>query len=353
MLRPPSGARVRLSGSVGHPAEASDSENKKNHAMTITRQPNDFTPLSEGQVFAFDTGETTPTDVEVHVIDMGSFQTITRQKLFGVTSGEIDVAPYIGRMLDAEPCTDSGSVLKAAPHVCYTVTFNDVRSDKIYTCLNKAVPALPSWLSTMTQQRRLLYGERDEVLLFGPRGSVFEVLLVADAGTDVSLTCAGECGAALFCLDTLDYPEGVRSIEAWFTCNGEELLTIFYTVERDRGTGVRLAWISSAGSIERYTFPIVRNTMQSVVRESITGDDGLPVTVGCTTEQTLRLVSDYERRAVAGAVAEVAQSPKVWRECGRVLSRVEVTTASATLYEFGRPDCVEVDIRTRRREVMP
>ena len=209
--------------------------------MTITRQPNDFTPLSEGQVFAFDTGETTPTDVEVHVIDMGSFQTITRQKLFGVTSGEIDVAPYIGRMLDAEPCTDSGSVLKAAPHVCYTVTFNDVRSDKIYTCLNKAVPALPSWLSTMTQQRRLLYGERDEVLLFGPRGSVFEVLLVADAGTDVSLTCAGECGAALFCLDTLDYPEGVRSIEAWFTCNGEELLTIFYTVERDRGTAQRRA----------------------------------------------------------------------------------------------------------------
>lgn len=319
--------------------------------MIITRQPNDFTPLSEGQVFAFDTESATPTDVEIHVLDMESYQSITRQRLCGVTSGEIDVAPYIGRMLEAVPCSDSGTVLKAAPHLCYTVSFNGVRSDKVYTCLNKVVPALPSWLSTMTQQRRILFGERDEVMLFGPRNSVFEVQLVADAGTDVFLTCAGECGAAIFCLDTLDYPEGVRSIEAWFTCNGTQLLTVFYTVERDRGTGVRLAWVSSAGSIERYTFPIVRDTMQSVVRECVTDADGMPVTVGCTTEQTLRLVSDYERHAVAGAVAEAALSAKVWRECGRELSRVEVTTASTTLYEFGRPDLVEVDIRTRRKEV--
>lgn len=321
--------------------------------MKITRQPDNFTPLSEGHVIAFDTESATPVDVEVNVLDMRSFQTITRMRLCGVTSGEIDVAPYIGRLLEAVPCSDCGTSLNVAPYVCYTVVFNGVRTDKIYACMNRVAPTLPSWLSTMPQHRRLLYGEHDEVMLFGPKLALFEATAVADTGDDVSLTLAGESGAAMFCLDTLDFPETVRSIELSLKCNGTGLLTIFYTVERDRGTGVRLVWTSSAGTIERYTFPIVRNTVQSVVRESVADADGMPVTVGCTTEQTLRLVSDYERRSMAGAIAEVAQSPKVWRECGNVLSRVEVTTASTTLYEFGRPDCVEVDIRTRRKEVEP
>ena len=321
--------------------------------MQFTIQPTDFAPVGNGLLYGFETGSDEPKNVQISVIDADTDAVIGRKSVRRVKYGTIDIAPYVSRFADfVEPVRIKGSALVEAPCCRYVVEADGVCSRVLTLAGNGIEVGAKTSLTTMTRFRKIALGERDEVRLFGEKGSTFNVTLRTSGGDEIPLNHTSATGAVILFIDTADFAAGTRTAEVAIRCDGRDVPSLCYTVVERYGADLRLAWLSMAGTVERYTFPVVRSMTRNAVHRRVERADGIRRTVECTTEQTLRLVSAYEPHAVAEAIAEIASSPRVWLEGKAVDSEVEVLSSSTTLYEFGRPDCVEVDLRVGGEEVL-
>lgn len=313
--------------------------------MKFTTQPENFTPADAGLVYAFDTESDEPRDVQVAIIECDSDEIVGRQMLCGVTEGSFDIAPYVRPFIDPRPTMKRGTELTDAECRQFAVEIDGVRSRVLTVSDNRIEAIAGEWLSTMPQHRRICYGDRDEIRIFCRSGSMLDVSVVADNGMMMSNRMQPENGAAVLRIDTCDFPDESRTLEVRIVCDGRPARQICYSFARRYPADLRLVWLSSAGTVERYTFPVVRSIMRNTVRTTVAAADGSRRTVGCESEQCIRIVSDYERHGVVEALADIACSPKVWIDGGRTLIDVEVLTTASTLYEFGRPCCIDIDLR--------
>lgn len=313
--------------------------------MKFTSQPENLSPVDAGLIYSFDAETERPRDVEVSVIEYDSDETVGRQMLCGVTSGSFDIAPYVRRFIDPRPTAERGTMLTEAPCRQFVVEIDGVRSDVLTLSDNRVGVVADSWLSTMTEHRRIGYGERDEIRLFCRQGEELETTVVADNGMTMNSQAEFDSGAAVLRIDTCDFPEESRTLEVRIVSRGRYFRCIYYSIVRRCPDSLRLAWISSVGTVERYTFPIVRSIVRNTVRRTAADADGFRRTVGSESEQCMRVVSDYERRGIVAALAEIADSPRVWIDGALVCSEVEVLTTASTLYEYGRPCCIDIDLR--------
>ena len=63
--------------------------------MKFTSIPEAYSSFREPLIYAFDTESTTPHDVELKIINRTTGEEIGRKRLYNVTTGEIDIAPYL------------------------------------------------------------------------------------------------------------------------------------------------------------------------------------------------------------------------------------------------------------------
>ena len=320
--------------------------------MFFTFQPSDFAPVNEGLLYGFDTQSSEPCSVQFDIVDADTSVVVGRKTLYGVTTGTVDIAPYVRIAADAStPMRTDGSALCDAPCRRYKVVAEGAESTPITVADNRVTVGEKTSLTTMTRQRKIAFGERDELRLFGGRGATFAVTIRTSGGDEIVLHHTSASGAVILTVDTSDFSRDTRTAEVCIECDGREIPSLCYTVSERCGKDLRLVWVSSAGTVERYTFPVVRSMTRNTVHRRIVAADGTYRTAECITDETVRLVSAYEPHGVAQAVAEVAASPCVWIEGKAVDSATEVLGSSITFYEFGRPDCVEVDLRTGCGEV--
>lgn len=205
----------------------------------------------------------------------------------------------------------------------------------------------PALLTAMPAERLISPGECDELTLFPAEAC--SVTVTAQAGTTTTAesyrTTKG--GLYLFRLDTRDFPEA----EA-LTVDAGACGTVVYTVVPAVRGARRLAWRSSAGSIEHYTFPIEKSARAETAKKRAYGIGGhLTVTTG--TERRTTLVSAYEPRATIDALAEILSSPDVWLAGETDYTAVDVLTDKAVVHRHGAVTCLEIEIRPKRKTAMP
>ena len=188
-----------------------------------------------------------------------------------------------------------------------------------------------------------------------PEGTCDELTLLADSSVTVTVTAqAGdtttaesyrteEAGLHQFRLDTPDFP-GAETV----TVDAGACGTVTYTVIPALEGALRLAWRSSAGSVEHYTFPVVRTSTIRVDKQRAEGPEGRVAAVVGTDRETL-LVSAYESRPILEALAEVAAAPEVWLADGNAYTPADVTTDEAVVSRHGSLSCLEITIRPIRK----
>ena len=131
-------------------------------------------------------------------------------------------------------------------------------------------------------------------------------------------------------------------------CDGGEVASLCYNIVAPSGRGVRLAWLSSEGSIERYTFPVTHSITLNAERERV-GDGEILRTVACRSESRLEVASRYEPRATIAALSEIVASSRVWLVAEEDIE-VDVVTATTTQGLFGEPSAVVLSLRLWQRE---
>ena len=65
-----------------------------------------------------------------------------------------------------------------------------------------------------------------------------------------------------------------------------------------------------------------------------------------------RLVSAYESRGVLEALAGIIDAPEVWIVKEEGYEPVDVTTDEATIHRHGTMSCLEIDIRSTRKNAI-
>ena len=318
--------------------------------MKFTSIPQNFTPLAEGICFGFDRGAVVAGVVDAEIVDLSTNTVIARQQLRGTSEGVVDIAPYVAQHLVTTPTTYRYSCIEEQPAGQYAVRIDGVLSPGVIVALNRIKPASRTWLSTMPYTRRICRGEIDQIAIFAEPGEQVSMTIESDSGEMLSEEYITPTGAVIAYISTHDFSDEARRLEVRIDCGGHDLPSLHYNIERPHSGDMRIVWLSDAGTVERYTFPGPREVVRNVVKQR-TVVDGVPCATECTTEQHIRLVSHYESRVVAAALAEIASSPRVWAELDGVLGELDVVSSASTLYTYGEPKSVEVELRQWRKGV--
>ena len=128
-----------------------------------------------------------------------------------------------------------------------------------------------------------------------------------------------EAGAGLhvFRLDTRDFP-GCETL----TVDAGACGTVTYTLIPAAQEALRIAWRSCAGSIEHYSFPVIRST-------------------------TLRLESAYETPETLEPLAGLLLSPEVWILRNGEYVPVDVRSEEAVIQRHGMLCSLEIVVRPK------
>ena len=318
--------------------------------MKFTSIPEAYSSFQEPLLYAFDTESNEARDVELKIINKADNAVIGRKKLYGVTAGEVDIAPYLRSVAVTtlpDTITECG-VVDTASQIKVAVEAEGVSSavrnfvaakvnlDKIYT------PLMAQHL-----HRTMARDEFDLISFFSLPDVVVEVVVAFfGKGTDV-VSITPPSGGQRVVAVTARGREGVDNIRAMVMVDGVATTVIEYELKPNLKGARRLAWLNDNLAPELYTFPLRKSVLIEAARknmESIWGEEA----GAAERENELKLLSAYEPQTQIEALSSILSTPKAWLVNGCELQRVAITTDRVMPSTCGEMGIIEVDIRAAR-----
>ncbi len=310
--------------------------------MQFTKLPTQYSPVAEGQIYRLDAGSVSTFDVQL----LDCFNNLLAAKRFaGVRTAEFDVYPYLYRLLKFEPAVEpTGFYFIADRMVQLRIWAGGTMCNERIFFPGTTIHEEPEVKTTMPLSRIIARGEPDELTIFSSSACMPELAIYNEDGSRrTEWYDFDEQGMVIFKIDTSQYPDAERLVlktDDW---------AVEYTVVPKIAGSRRLAWRSSAGSIEHYTFPAVKSEALEADKTRAYGSEGV-VTTAVKSRRRTTLCSAFERQEVIDALAEIVCSPEVWELSDGVYMPVDVTTTSAVIRRNGAMSTLEVEIAGRKTE---
>lgn len=304
--------------------------------MQFTQIPQNFAALDGEAVYAF-TAET-PGDYDICVFDAQTEALLGAKRFAEVTSARFDITPYLRPLLHYFPYTGkTGFVTDNLRTVSALVEINGIRTPARTFLPTDKASAAPSLLTTMPKNRLIFAGEGDELTFFAEEPCT--VMLTAQYGETEKKTVftSVTAGWQLFRLDTRDFPKAERIVVS--ADMGAEAEYVLATMPEGAR---RLAWRSSAGSVEHYTFPI-EQTVTIVTEEQETGGSSRSGQFRGHTEKRIVLRSAYQLGETLETLSGILSAPAVWL-VGENYTPVKVLTTTAEVRRHGALRYFEIEI---------
>ena len=313
--------------------------------MNFIKQPDQFASIYGDLSYSF-TGAST-SELLLNILDVSNGKTLGSKRYFNTTSGTTNIAPMIRKNIRFTPQTGRIGFYEAKDR-CISVqlsgenTFSEVRT----FLATKDQATTSSLLTSMPRQRIIAYGEYDEITCLIP--SNYSIVLQSDTLSN-PITYNYDKGEplTLFRLETGYFAPSVKKISLEIVVEGETIDRIDYTVVSESERGCRLAWRSTAGSIEHYTFPVVKSIIQKTDKEQIYSSTSGYTDIGIETVQTTTLVSAYEPNSTIIALSGLFTSPQVWRVQDTQYEEVDLLPTEQILFRHGTLCGIEVQIRPK------
>ncbi|MFR4235286.1 MAG: hypothetical protein ACLT1W_02270 [Alistipes onderdonkii] len=321
--------------------------------MTFTQIPPEYAPLSGEPVTPSPRRKPPPSTCASR---MRNGTLIGAKRFAGVTSASFDAAPYLRRTVAFVPTTGSTGFRMAdgrtvTAYIEAQAAQATGTAPTVHSPLRTFLPCRTNvtafaLLTSMPLVRLISHGESDELTLFSDEAVT--VTVTAQSGTTTTAesyrTATG--GLHVFRLDTRDFPEAET-----LTVDAGACGSVAYTVISAPTGARRLAWRSSAGGIEHYTFPVEKSESVETIRQRAYGAEGHLVARTRAERRTV-LVSAYEPRATLEGLSEVLLARRL-AGGGRRLHGGRRVTEKSVLHRHGAVTCLEIEIRPKRKTGMP
>lgn len=318
--------------------------------MKFTSIPEAFSSFREPLLYAFDTQSSKAQEVEINIIDKSSGTTIGRKRLYGVTKGEIDIAPYLrSAVVPTLPETiEACGVVECPTQMKVVVQAGGVNSStRTFIAAKVDLDNYYQPLTTQHLHRTMARDEFDLISFFSYADIVVEVVVEFFGKGNESLTITPDAGGQRVVAVTAKGRPGVSSMRVTVMADGEAVTTIEYDIKENLKGARRVAWLNDHLAPELYTFPLRKSVLIKAARkrmESIWGSEAGTA----ERENELKLISAYEPQAQIEALTSILSTPRAWLVEGCKLQNVEITTDRVMPSSCGEMGIIEVDIRAAR-----
>lgn len=320
--------------------------------VTFTQIPANYTPIATPVHYALELEE--KMDILVHVILDDSGKILSAKRFGGVSELTLDIAPTLRREAYLSPMQGETGVYNPSDRqlfvhvaVLRADTHEVLRASPSRLFVASTTSAMPPiLLTTLPTQRLIAHGECDELLFGFEEASAVVVTAKMPNGMVVRNYPVDTAGLRVFRLDTCDFPEAEQlSVETEF---GE---SVEYTLVKRPHGAVRLAWRSSQGSLEHYTFPVVLRAWNECERYTSFGAEGYRQ-VGSPLWHK-QIASAFEPAPLLEALSEILLSPSVWMVEGERYTPIVVESNEATTLCRGTLCSLELTICATQNTPMP
>ena len=224
--------------------------------------PEAYSSFRQRLLYAFDTEQSSPQDVEIKIINQYDNSIIGRKLLRGVTHGEVDIAPYLRTVAVAslpqqiEQC----AIIDTHTQIAVSVEVNGTSSPTLPFVAAKVEKRSCTPLTTQQLHRTMAHDEFDIVSLFAPHDTTLEVVveLIGSGGDRLLFTPpAGQSAIAI----TARNHSNVDAIRVTIKADGVVATTINYDLKPNLRGSRRLAWLNDNMGVECYTFPLRKSVL--------------------------------------------------------------------------------------------
>ncbi len=305
----------------------------------FTTYPDNYESLYSELVYSYVKTSSSDADPLILVLDGETDETFAIKKFYSSSTADINIAPLVRSYAYPEIIISSTGFVDEANCSSVSVMLIDqwgAMSTKRYFSLSRQSESEVGLLTTLdTDNRTMVLGERDFLLMrVDPSKSITVTLdYYLDGFEEVAITKsyqqdAQEGGFATFvtCAETI-YGDVMSRIELVAKQGDDVIAEVEYLLIDPPIDPRRLAWVSSRGSIEHYTFPYV------IYRSICQGSQSL-----------LSLRSALESYSTRSAIAEIVDSPKVWIESSTGVYR-EVSVESEEVELLASTQIGSVDVK--------
>lgn len=318
--------------------------------MKFTSIPKAYSSYFEPLIYSFSTESSTPQQVEIKIIDKESDQIIGRKSLHNVTSGEIDIAPYLRSAARpslpdfvAENCE-----VNISAQIKVAVEAEGVSSASRNFIAAKVDLSEPYTPLMRQHLKRTLDRDEFDIISFFSLPDIVVRVVVEYFGQEheqyaITFSTGGQRAMSVSARGV----EGAESMRATVYVDGVATNIIDYQLRENLNGARRLAWLNSFHSPEIYTFPLRKSVLTQATRkhmETIWGREAYAL----EARNELKLLSAYEPAAQIEAIGEIVGSPRVWLIRGNDAQHIELTTDRVLTAPHAEMGIVEVDLRAVR-----
>ncbi len=322
--------------------------------MDYIHSPHPFSPLAGKLEHTVE--HDTPTTFDIRITNAADGAQLGAKRFVLTDKATFDIAPYLRPIVRFVPTTGGTGIYSAEERTAAAIIeaiFEDEESE-MSTAIHETGSFLscstaietPALLTTLPASRLIPDGAAEELTLLTDAPQTVTVTVRKASQTSEHNYVIEQAGLHLFRLDTRDFPDAEMLIVDAGACG-----RVVYSLCRAPSDGVRIAWRSSAGSIEHYTFPVELAATFITEKQRIYGTEGHMALVQHERHRTLR--SALETRAVLEALGEIAASPDVWLVDNETYTPIDVAATQQTVHRHGALSAIEIEIRPKHKTLLP
>lgn len=300
----------------------------------FTSYPTSGESLYDQLIYSYESSQ--KSDLELTITNSASTTDTYVKKLYDVTSASINVAPLFRYLAIPKLSVKSDGIYPSSDgYAAVVVSCGGYSTAKRIFTLAKHTISINNIITSVSLDRLIGVDEREIIRIYTPENENVTAQLYGSSNSgdeeDVLITQYsildnhdGVLELVFKCPD-VDYEQ--LTLNIYYT---DTIHSLNYTVTKPYhiGESVRLAWLSSAGSIEHHTFPIVKG-------KSMNSDGSYSYT----------LLSAYAPDSYVEAIAEIVSSAAVWIVDEDEYRKVEVESDIAPIKDCGSLSYLELKIK--------
>jgi hypothetical protein len=311
--------------------------------MTFTSTPQNGSSWQDCLPFAIDTEQEKPLDITLEIAN--SKELIAQRKIYGVTTTEVDIAPYLRDLSCLPPTINSSATLTPSPSAqTIHLTANGTRSNNVLLFHAPYDNSTPKAISSLHQPREIDSREPIIVTLIANASIQASITFIAPGATNTLTLNAKTQGLPMnLIIPASCYPAAIERIHIEVTGDKKSIANVDYTVV-DKGANARcIAWFNKNGGMETYTFPTsIRLSYDAKLSANAPLDEYRPLESSTTRH---RLCSAYEVQTEMERLAEMIFSPRIFLVKGDKMVPISLANRHIDFDHHGtlRQMCIEVE----------